>query len=77
MDAVPALARWLHFMAGVTWLGLLYYFNFVQIPALKAAAADGGAAAINRHISAPALLWFRWAAIATWLTGASVGVNFV
>jgi len=59
-------------MAGVTWLGLLYYFNFVQIPALKAAAADGGAAAINRHISAPALLWFRWAAIATWLTGAGL-----
>jgi len=40
MDYVPALARWLHFMAGVMWIGLLYYFNFVQVAALKAATAD-------------------------------------
>ena len=40
MDYVPALARWLHFLAGVMWIGLLYYFNFVQVPALKAATAD-------------------------------------
>ena len=38
MDLVPAFARWLHFLAGVMWIGLLYYFNFVQVPALKAAA---------------------------------------
>ena len=43
MDLVPVLARWLHFLAGVMWIGLLYYFNFVQVPALKAAAADGTA----------------------------------
>jgi uncharacterized membrane protein len=72
MDAVPALARWFHFMAGVMWLGLLYYFNFVQMAALKAAAADGSAAAINRHITLRALFWFRWAAIATWVTGAGL-----
>ena len=41
MDWVPAIARWLHFMAGVMWIGLLYYFNFVQAAALKAATADG------------------------------------
>ena len=35
MDIVPALARWIHFMAGVMWIGLLYYFNFVQVAALK------------------------------------------
>jgi len=72
MDAVPALARWFHFMAGIMWVGLLYYFNFVQMAALKSAAADGSAAAINRHITVRALAWFRWAAVATWLTGATL-----
>jgi uncharacterized membrane protein len=77
MDAVPAMARWFHFMAGVMWVGLLYYFNFVQMAALKSAAADGGAAAINRHVAPRALAWFRWAAIATWVTGAALlGKNF-
>ena len=77
MEAVPALARWLHFMTGIMWLGLLYYFNFVQMAALKAAAADGSAAGINRHIVPRALLWFRWAAVATWITGAALlGKNF-
>ena len=72
MDAVPALARWFHFMAGIMWVGLLYYFNFVQMAALKSAAADGSAAAINRHIAPRALAWFRWASVATWLTGAAL-----
>ena len=77
MDTVPALARWFHFMAGVMWVGLLYYFNFVQMAALKSAAADGGAAAINRHVAPRALAWFRWAAVATWVTGAALlGKNF-
>ena len=38
MDLYPVLARWIHFMAGVMWIGLLYYFNFVQVAALKAAS---------------------------------------
>jgi len=77
MDAVPSLARWFHFMAGIMWLGLLYYFNFVQMAALKSAAADGSAAAINRHVAPRALAWFRWAAVATWVTGAALlGKNF-
>ena len=62
--------RWLHILAGVTWVGLLYYFNFVQVPGLAAAKADGTAPGITKHIAPRALLWFRWAAIATWLTGA-------
>ena len=78
MDAVPALARWFHFMAGIMWVGLLYYFNFVQMAALKSAVADGSAAAINRHVAPRALAWFRWAAVATWLTGAALlGRNFI
>jgi uncharacterized membrane protein len=63
--------RWLHVIAGVTWVGLLYYFNLVQTPGLAAAKADGTAAGITKHIAPRALLWFRWAAMATWLTGAT------
>jgi uncharacterized membrane protein len=78
MDYVPALARWLHIMAGVMWIGLLYYFNFVQVAALKAAAADGTAAGITKHVAPRALLFFRWAAVVTWLAGAALlGNQFV
>jgi uncharacterized membrane protein len=75
MDYVPALARWVHFMAGVMWIGLLYYFNFVQVAALKAATADGTAAGITRHVAPRALLFFRWAAVVTWLAGAMLLSN--
>ena len=61
---------WAHVLVGITWIGLLYYFNFVQVPGLGAAKADGTAAGISKHIAPRALLWFRWAAVATWLTGA-------
>ena len=78
MDYVPAIARWIHLMAGVMWIGLLYYFNFIQVPALKAAAADNTAGAITKHIAPNALFYFRWAALATWLAGATLlGANFV
>ncbi|MCK9284290.1 MAG: urate hydroxylase PuuD [Rhodocyclaceae bacterium] len=78
MDYVPALARWIHFMAGVMWIGLLYYFNFVQVAALKAAGADGTAAGITKHVAPRALLFFRWAAVVTWLAGAALlGEGFV
>lgn len=74
------MARWLHILSGVMWIGLLYYFNVVQIPGLAAAAADKGGpggAAISKYIAPRALLWFRWAALATWLTGAwYLGGNF-
>ena len=77
MDVVAPFARWFHFMAGIMWVGLLYYFNFVQMAAVKAAAAGGSAAAINRHVAPRALAWFRWAAVATWITGAALlGKNF-
>src|SRR4029077_18719047 len=72
MDYVPALAKWLHFMAGVMWIGLLYYFNFVQVAALKAATADGTNAGITKHVAPRALLFFRWSAVVTWLAGAAL-----
>jgi uncharacterized membrane protein len=64
--------RWLHILSGVMWIGLLYYFNVVQTPGLAAAAADKGGpggAGISKYIAPRALLWFRWAAVLTWLTG--------
>ena len=72
MDFSLAIFRWLHVVAGITWIGLLYYFNLVQIPALKDAAADGSAGGITKHVAPRALLWFRWAAVATWLAGAAI-----
>jgi uncharacterized membrane protein len=78
VELIPALARWLHFLAGIMWVGLLYYFNFVQIPALKAAAADGTAAGITKHVAPRALLYFRWSAVVTWLAGAALlGGQFI
>lgn len=70
---IDVLIRWLHILAGITWIGLLYYFNFVQVPAMAAATADKGGpgpAAIGKYVAPRALLWFRWAALVTWLTGA-------
>jgi uncharacterized membrane protein len=62
--------RWIHIMAGITWIGLLYYFNFVQAVALPKAKADNTAAGITKHVAPLALRWFRYAALVTWLTGA-------
>jgi uncharacterized membrane protein len=68
------LARWLHIMSGVMWIGLLYYFNFVQVAALKAAGADSPptGAGITKHVAPRALLFFRWAAVATVIFGAMI-----
>jgi uncharacterized membrane protein len=72
LGLVAALSRWIHFMAGVMWIGLLYYFNFVQVAALKNAGADGTAAGIIKHVAPRALLFFRWSAVVTWLAGAAL-----
>jgi len=69
---VLALARWFHITAGVFWIGLLYYFNVAQTPALADAAADKsgpGGAGITKYVAPRALFWFRWGAVATWLGG--------
>ncbi len=80
---LPSLIVWAHVFVGIIWIGLLYYFNFVQIPAVGEAAADSdgpGPAAINKYVAPRALLWFRWAALLTWLTGAAaletMGIGF-
>ncbi|MXZ27384.1 MAG: hypothetical protein F4222_08095 [Gammaproteobacteria bacterium] len=72
VDAVNAFLIWLHVFAGITWIGLLYYFNFVQVQALSDAASDDegpSGAAITRYVAPRALWWFRWAALVTWLAG--------
>jgi uncharacterized membrane protein len=74
MEFIPLLAldRWLHFLAGIAWIGLLYYFNLVQTPAMAEAIKDQtgpGPAAIGKYIAPRALLWFRWSALVTWLSG--------
>jgi uncharacterized membrane protein len=62
--------RYLHILAGITWIGLLYYFNFVQVPGLAAYGDEGKARNITvTQIATRALWWFRWAAIATLATG--------
>ena len=62
--------RWLHILAGIMWIGLLYYFNFVQVPAFAAFGDEGKARniAIDK-VARRALWWFRWAAISTFVTG--------
>jgi uncharacterized membrane protein len=70
---VNSVMIWLHVFSGIIWIGLLYYFNFVQVPALADAAADDGGpggAGITKYVAPRALFWFRWGALATWLTGA-------
>ena len=67
------LARWFHIVSGVFWIGLLYYFNVAQTPALADAAADKGGpggAGITKYVAPRALFWFRWTALATWIGGA-------
>ena len=60
--------RWLHVLSGVMWIGLLWYFNFVQIPSMPN-IPDDQKPAISKVIAPKALFWFRWAALATLITG--------
>jgi uncharacterized membrane protein len=62
------LFRWFHVLAGVLWVGLLYYFNFVQMPSMPK-IPDDQKPAIGKVIAPAALFWFRWAAAATVLFG--------
>ncbi len=65
---IDYLARWGHYLAGITWIGLLYYFNFVQTEYFKEADADARTDAFVKLVPR-ALWWFRWGAMFTLLTG--------
>lgn len=65
---VEFLLRWFHILAGITWLGMLYYFNFVQTPFFKSCDGDVRSGMI-RGLVPSALFWFRWGAMITFITG--------
>ena len=64
--------RWFHIMAGIMWIGLLYFFNFVNVAAFKEATAAGEAGPISKYVTPRALLYFRWGAVVTWIFGAAL-----
>jgi len=66
-----ALFRWIHVAAGILWIGLLYYFNFVQIRKMPEIPAELKPA-VSRYIAPEALFWFRWSALVTVLAGLAV-----
>src|ERR1700680_4781015 len=68
MDALLMLLRWLHFLFGITWIGLLYYFNLVQTPFFAETEAPVRSGAIQKLVPR-ALWWFRWGAMGTVVFG--------
>ena len=70
-DMTQAVLRWLHLFFGITWIGLLYYFNFVQIPTMPKVPAELKPG-VSKYIAPSALFFFRWAAALTVLTGLAV-----
>lgn len=70
---LPFLFRWIHVMVGVMWIGLLWYFNFVQIPSMSK-IPDEQKPAIGKVIAPTALFWFRWAALFTVVSGVVLAV---
>ncbi len=65
---VTFVDRWLHVISGIMWIGLLWYFNFVQIPTMPK-IPDELKPGVSKHIAPEALFWFRWGAMATLITG--------
>ena len=68
--------RWFHIMAGIMWIGLLWFFNFVNTAAVKEATAAGEAGPISKYVMPRALFWFRWGAVVTWIFGAALLGNY-
>ncbi len=68
MEYWTFIVRWLHVLSGVMWIGLLWYFNFVQTPTVPT-IPDELKPAIPKHIMPVALFWFRWAALSTVVWG--------
>jgi uncharacterized membrane protein len=68
------LLRWIHFLAGITWIGILYYFNFVQTPFFAEAEPGVRSGAIQKLVPR-ALWWFRWGAMGTFLAGILIYIH--
>src|SRR6476661_5195884 len=71
MQFWQAVARWMHVFFGILWIGLLYYFNFVQIRKMPDVPAELKPA-VSKYIAPEALFWFRWSALFTVLAGLGV-----
>lgn len=69
-----AAFRWVHVVAGILWIGLLYYFNFVQIRKMPEIPAELKPA-VSKYIAPEALFWFRWSALATWVVGVALALH--
>lgn len=69
-----AFLRYIHVFFGILWIGLLYYFNFVQIPTMPKVPAELKPA-VTKHIAPVALFWFRWAALATVVIGIALAAH--
>jgi len=72
MEYVEFLLRWFHFLAGITWIGVLYYFNFIQTPFFGSELGGSAKGAMTRGLVPNALWWFRWGAMFTFITGLSI-----
>jgi uncharacterized membrane protein len=75
-DAIfwQAVFRFLHVTFGILWIGLLYYFNFVQLRKMPEIPAELKPA-VSKYIAPEALFWFRWAALFTWVMGVILAIN--
>ncbi|MCA3721139.1 urate hydroxylase PuuD [Phenylobacterium sp.] len=71
---VQAVLRFLHLLFGIMWIGLLYYFNFVQLRKMPEIPAELKPA-VSKYIAPEALFWFRWAAVFTWVSGVLLAYN--
>ena len=71
---LQAVLRLIHVFAGILWIGLLYYFNFVQIRMMPSIPAELKPA-VSKYIAPEALFWFRWAALATWVAGVLLALS--
>jgi len=69
MEYVEFGLRWIHFLAGITWIGVLYYFNFIQTPFFGTELGGTAKGAMTRGLVPNALWWFRWGAMFTFLSG--------
>ena len=74
IEGYEFLLRWIHFMAGITWIGILYYFNFVQV-AFMAEAEPSTKTEVTTKLVPRALWWFRWSAMVTVLAGLLIYLN--
>jgi uncharacterized membrane protein len=76
IDAIywQAVLRFFHVLSGIMWIGLLYYFNFVQIPQMAKIPAEHKPA-VSKFIAPAALFWFRWSALSTWVFGVLLAWN--